>query len=249
MDATLSSAYVAKTLFRYRPGTTTLPSPPSLSDFSPPIATDGTYREVFLEIVERAGSGLALTDSSLRIREANGAFVEQCGHADGELLGLDFGQLLHPSIRQHLIRQFDRLIQRRHGSFVERLAALWATRPRFTGTVTGIAVRNEADQVETLVVLVSPDSPEGDHRVLISPRKIISKIDARILEGIAVGIPTIQLASRLYLSRQGVEYHVSNMLRQFKVPNRAALVSKAYSMGMLTVGSWPPKVNADYIRA
>ena len=55
------------------------------------------------------------------------------------------------------------------------------------------------------------------------------------------------MAARLYLSRQGVEYHVGLMLRRFKAPNRAALVSRAYSMGVLTVGSWPPKAVLDFV--
>ncbi|MDT5033255.1 MAG: hypothetical protein QOC94_3426, partial [Actinoplanes sp.] len=65
---------------------------------------------------------------------------------------------------------------------------------------------------------------------------------------VAAGAPTVQLAGRLFLSRQGVEYHVSSMLKQFKVPNRAALVSKSYSMGLFKVGSWPPRVLLDYVR-
>jgi len=58
----------------------------------------------------------------------------------------------------------------------------------------------------------------------------------------------VQLASKLYLSRQGVEYHVGAMLRKFKSPNRSALVSKAYSQGILSIGHWPPKVIPQYIR-
>lgn len=75
----------------------------------------------------------------------------------------------------------------------------------------------------------------------------LSALDARILEGIATGATTVQLAARLYLSRQGVEYHVSSMMREFKAPNRVALVSKAYAMGLLGVNTWPPKVNDSHV--
>ncbi|MGO4760878.1 LuxR C-terminal-related transcriptional regulator, partial [Streptomyces sp. 2MCAF27] len=54
--------------------------------------------------------------------------------------------------------------------------------------------------------------------------------------------------SKLYLSRQGIEYHVSSMLRKLKAPNRAALVSRAYSAGMLTVGTWPARVLPDFVK-
>jgi DNA-binding NarL/FixJ family response regulator len=71
-------------------------------------------------------------------------------------------------------------------------------------------------------------------------------MDARILEGVAAGIPTAKLASILYLSRGGIEYHVNVLLRSLKVNNRPALVSKAYSMGLLRPG-WPPRIHPDYM--
>ncbi len=65
----------------------------------------------------------------------------------------------------------------------------------------------------------------------------------------ATGSSTIQMATRFFLSRQGVEYHVGRMLRKFKAPNRAALVSRAYSMGVLSPGCWPPHVAQGYVKA
>ncbi|MGJ3559305.1 LuxR C-terminal-related transcriptional regulator [Streptomyces sp. INA 01156] len=65
----------------------------------------------------------------------------------------------------------------------------------------------------------------------------------------AAGDPTVRLAAKLFLSRQGIEYHVGMLLRQFQVPNRTALAAKAYSMGMFSIGSWPPRVLPDHIRS
>jgi hypothetical protein len=45
-----------------------------------------------------------------------------------------------------------------------------------------------------------------------------------------------------------VEYHVTTLLRRLKVTNRPALVSKGYSMGILGIGQWPPRVIPDYIK-
>ncbi|MFE7121163.1 LuxR C-terminal-related transcriptional regulator [Streptomyces sp. NPDC057654] len=75
----------------------------------------------------------------------------------------------------------------------------------------------------------------------------LTALDACILEGIAVGTSTVELAASLYLSRKGVEYRIGLMLRQFKVPNRVALVSRAHSIGMLTVGAWPPRVPKSFV--
>nr|ARU08090.1 MlcU [uncultured bacterium] len=83
---------------------------------------------------------------------------------------------------------------------------------------------------------------------VIDTHKTLSVLSAKVLEGVAAGSSTIQLASELYLSRQGVEYHVNVMLRKFKVPNRVALVSRVYSMGMFDHTAWPPAVLPEYIR-
>jgi DNA-binding CsgD family transcriptional regulator len=77
---------------------------------------------------------------------------------------------------------------------------------------------------------------------------VLTKMDARVLEGVAAGISTVQLALMLHLSRGGVEYHVTMLLRRLKVSNRPALVSKAYSMGIFRVGSWPPRVLPDFVQ-
>lgn len=211
------------------------------------VAAD-EYGDIFLSIVERTGTGLAVLDARLRIQEHNPAFVEQCGTDARDLNGSDFADLMHPSVRKRMLRHFERLTQGQNIRFVEHLAALWASQTAFTGSLTGMAVRTENGELKSIVVLVTPERSGQDKRVLVSPYKILTQIDARILEGVATGASTVQLATKLYLSRQGIEYHVGNMMRHFKVPNRAALVSKAYSMGLFNVGCWPPKVLPEYVQ-
>jgi DNA-binding NarL/FixJ family response regulator len=88
-----------------------------------------------------------------------------------------------------------------------------------------------------LVVLIEPDGAAAADATVV-----LSVLDARILEGVAAGVSTVRLAAKLYLSRQGIEYRVGVLLRRLRVPNRAALVSKAHSVGLLSTGTWPPHV-------
>ncbi|GAA0731029.1 helix-turn-helix transcriptional regulator [Dactylosporangium roseum] len=73
----------------------------------------------------------------------------------------------------------------------------------------------------------------------------LSRMECRIIECIAAGDSTTSIAQKLYLSRQGVEYHVSRLLQRMRVPNRPALVAKAYSMGIFDSSAWPPKVDDE----
>ncbi|WP_328611552.1 helix-turn-helix transcriptional regulator [Amycolatopsis sp. NBC_00345] len=81
----------------------------------------------------------------------------------------------------------------------------------------------------------------------IDPRRQLSGLDAMILEAVATGVSSVRIASRLYISRQAVDYHIKGMQRQLNAVNRAELVSRAHVAGILDIGRWPPKVPPGFI--
>lgn len=193
---------------------------------------------------------MASLDRDLTVQQANQEFIRRFGDSSGDVCGRSFQGLMHPSVRQPLMRQFSRLIEGRRQRFASHMVAVGVQDAAFAGTLTASALTDGTPDVAgVLVLLHSSEGPDAAEAGVVSgQKKILTEIDARILEGIAAGQSTIPLASRLYLSRQGVEYHVTGLLRKLRVPNRAALVSRAYSMGVLNVGAWPPKVVGDFIK-
>ncbi|RAJ56468.1 regulatory LuxR family protein [Streptomyces sp. Amel2xB2] len=212
--------------------------------------------EVFsssLHGISRQGSsqpGLctASLDPDLVIQHANLEFSRQFGASSADVCGLNFRELVHPSIKTSLMRQFARLTEGKRQLFDTHVVAVRPEEEAFVGSLTAAAVSDETPQVSAVLIFMRSSEEAEDAGVLPARKKLLSDIDARILEGIAAGLSTIHLASRLYLSRQGVEYHVTGLLRKLRVPNRAALVSRAYSMGVLNVGTWPPKVVEDFVK-
>jgi DNA-binding CsgD family transcriptional regulator len=207
------------------------------------------FGRLFLQTIEDSGSGLAVLDRSLRIKETNTAFLEHSGHArdDAPLRHRRLPELLHPTVRSRVSTQFERLADSRHRRFVDRLPALWPHCAGREWDITGMTVPGPDGRVGTFVLLAAPETTGPDTAGVSRPRALLKATDARILEGIATGDTTVQVATNLYLSRQGVEYHVGRMLKQFKVTNRTSLVSKAFSMGLFGVGSWPPRVRPEYV--
>ncbi|MEV8392646.1 MULTISPECIES: LuxR C-terminal-related transcriptional regulator [unclassified Streptomyces] len=191
---------------------------------------------------------MASLDPALTIQQANEEFFRRFGDASAGVCGRSFRDLVHPSVQQPLMRQFSRLVEGKRQRFASHVVAVGPEDSAFAGTLTAAAVSGETPDVAAILVLMRSSEGSEDAGVLTNQKKILTEIDARILEGIAAGLSTIPLASRLYLSRQGVEYHVTGLLRKLRVPNRAALVSRAYSMGVLNVGTWPPKVVEDFIK-
>ncbi|MEU1309284.1 PAS domain-containing protein [Streptomyces cinnamoneus] len=202
---------------------------------------------------EQPGMCMAYLDPALTIRQANPEFFRQFGTTSEDVCGRRFQELVHPSVQQPLLRQFSGLVEGRRQRFATHVVALRQEESRedsaFSSTLTAISVRGGTPGDAAILVMMPPGQASAEEAgVVTSRKKILTEIDARILEGIAAGISTVPLASRLYLSRQGVEYHVTGLLRKLKVPNRAALVSRAYSMGVLKVGMWPPKVVEEFIK-
>jgi DNA-binding CsgD family transcriptional regulator len=197
---------------------------------------------------EQSGLCMAHLDLGLTIQQANQEFFAQFGGGSTDVCGRRFCDLVHPSVQRPLMREFGRLVEGKRNRFATQVVAVRPEASAFTSSLTGVAVRGETPGIAAILVLMRPTHGAEEAGVVTNRKKILTEIDARILEGIAAGFSTIPLASRLYLSRQGVEYHVTGLLRKLKVPNRAALVSRAYSMGVLNVGTWPPKVVEDFIK-
>ncbi|MFF2412435.1 LuxR C-terminal-related transcriptional regulator [Streptomyces sp. NPDC058092] len=208
------------------------------------------YRGVILSLFERSGIGLAILDPTLRVRSVNSALTSRCGRCPDDLRGRDFAEFLHPSVRQYVVGHFGRLVQGHGARLVSCSVAMCFPDIAVSGKLTAFPVEEEgAGRVDMIVVQFTPEETAGGQEALDGSEWRLAPLSAKVLEGVAAGNPSVRLAAKLFLSRQGIEYHVSMLLRQFKVPNRTALAAKAYSMGVFSIGSWPPRVLPDYIRA
>ena len=117
----------------------------------------------------------------------------------------------------------------------------------FDGDLTAFTLRSHGGRIDSLAAVVCPDDRRRNARPPARGKLLLTDLDARILEGVAAGRSTVSLASKLYLSRSGVDYHVDTLFRKLKVNNRPALIAKAYSLGMLCPG-WPPRVDPDFLK-
>ncbi len=190
----------------------------------------------------RSGICMARLDVEHRVIDASDEFLRRFGRSLGTLKDRSFFDLLHPGVHAPIRRHFDQLAGGHRPRFIEHMAGIGPQGAVFAGELTGVAVCDGTGELAMIVVVVNPERNAPADTVVMGRDIRLLELDARILEGIAAGESTVQIAGRLFLSRQGVDYHVGIMLRKFKVPNRVALVSKAFAMGLLSVASWPPKV-------
>ena len=187
-------------------------------------------------LFERSGTSMATLDERGLVLAIDPDLARRAGPFPQQPRGRPFAAVLHHSSRLPFQRAWTQLAQGSAAQLAQRLTVGVAT--PFPARVTTVAARHADGRLASAVVIVER---EGD-RDVPSERIQLTSVAARVLEGVAAGASTAELATRLYLSRQGVEYHVATMLRTFGAANRSALVARAYVLGVLIQGAWPPRV-------
>jgi DNA-binding CsgD family transcriptional regulator len=74
--------------------------------------------------------------------------------------------------------------------------------------------------------------------LLLRPRLTTQEI--LILELVAAGLTTREIAARICVSAKDVEYHIGNLILKFAANNRTGVVSRAFILGYLSMSDWPP---------
>ncbi|MFF8868284.1 LuxR C-terminal-related transcriptional regulator [Streptomyces sp. NPDC015139] len=180
----------------------------------------------------------------MTITAAEAEFAAQFGVSPGEICGRKLADLLQEDSPAPLLHRLSGLSEGRSSWFRQEMIGRRDSGDAFAAELTAIAVA-DLDGPAGLVLLLRPAGET------IMPRLgelSLSALDARVLEGVAGGASTSQLAGRLYLSRQGVEYRVGLLLRRFNVPNRAALVARAHALGLFAARRWPAQVVPEAIQ-
>lgn len=154
---------------------------------------------MFRSLFERSGVGMAALDSHSRIRRANDAMLGLLDRDASEVRDIAFADLLHPDSRSRLRVGFDQLRLGRTGRLTEYVKV---PRPENAvgGNLTALRMRADAHADSPLLVLVQVDPPTPECPPGGARSTLLSEMEARILEKVAAGASTVQLAGQLHLS-------------------------------------------------
>lgn len=178
---------------------------------------------------------VACVDEAFRVLTAEPGFGELFGASAFELRHRGLLDFLHPDFAEGPRCALTALAA---GGRLEATERVVLRGPGGTAAPAELAALALAGSRRIVVaVRRTADRPQRARQPLLTP------LEALVLEGLAAGVPTTELARRAHLSRQGVEYHVGALVRRFAVPNRTALVAKAHTTGLYTAEVWPPRVD------
>ncbi|MGW2782721.1 LuxR C-terminal-related transcriptional regulator [Streptomyces populi] len=207
------------------------------------------YGEIFRLMFERSGLCMATLDRSLCLREANADFLAQFGRNPRDSYGRPFSTFLHPTARRSIGRDLELLSAGERDRVGGKFIAVRQDGALLFGELIAVSAVRSLGEVDSILVLVGRTSRVGKTQAMVRRGMLLAPMDAKILEGVAAGMSTDKLAAVLHMSRGGVEYRITALMRRFKAVNRTELASKAYSMGLLTADSWPPTVQSAYVQA
>jgi DNA-binding NarL/FixJ family response regulator len=115
-----------------------------------------------------------------------------------------------------------------------------------TAGADGYLLKNaEPDELRRAILLVAEGksvlSPEVTGRVLkavsssggISPEVSLSRREMELLDCLAMGMTSAQIAKKLFITENTVKTHVRHILEKLEAANRAEAVSRAVQLGLI----------------
>ncbi len=200
----------------------------------------GPWRNYFLILLDRIPVPIAVCTAYGEVLIANPAMAAEWGAAPGQLRGRNLLDLFRPRSQAQIDRVIDAVrLGRRSRYPVEVRWRTGTDGAEREGELTVDPVGDPSVSPPALLALLSvhDDTPPA----AAAARDAASPVETRILALAASGATTAAIGSQLGLTVDGVNYHLTRLARRWRVQGRTALVAKAYVLGVLAAGAWPPE--------
>ncbi|MET7289544.1 LuxR C-terminal-related transcriptional regulator [Streptomyces sp. NPDC005573] len=197
------------------------------------------WRNRALLLFDRVPMPIALCDVYGLVVLANLTMAAEFGTTPGRLRERQVLDLFRPQEAVQVERIAEALRMRRRSRY--QVSVSWSppTGPDRYGELTADPVSDTGGETPALLVMLhvrgecaAPGEPEP------AP---VTPAEGRILALLAAGATTDRAARELGLSRDGVTYHLRRLSARWNAANRTELVARAYALGVLAPGVWPPE--------
>ena len=200
------------------------------------------WRNRALMLFDRVSVPVAVCDVYGSVQVANPAMAAECGTTPGRLRGRDVLDLFQPQ-ESGQVERIAQALRLRHRSRYQ-VSVRWRApngADRY-GELTADPVSDTVEDTPALLVMLRVQGegeprdggPGEDTAAQVTP------IEARILALLAGGATTTHAARETGLTTDGVTYHLRRLSARWNAANRTELVARAYALGVLTPGVWPP---------
>ncbi|MET8541872.1 LuxR C-terminal-related transcriptional regulator [Kitasatospora sp. NPDC004799] len=198
------------------------------------------WRNRALRLLDHVPLPIAVCEYGGRILIANRAMAAEFGRLPGQLRDrriLEFFTLRDSGTLEALA---EAVRLHRRSQYPARVSWTPADGRRRYGEMTVALVGDTPEQTPSLLLSLNAAEPAGEDPPP-GPQAGASPVEARILAAAARGDTTAQIAREIGVTPDGVNYHLARLSRRWRVPNRTALVARAYATGVLAPNTWPPR--------
>ncbi|MGW1597701.1 PAS domain-containing protein [Streptomyces sp. NPDC002343] len=201
-----------------------------------------TWRNRALLVFDRVSVPVAVCDVYGRVVLANPAMATECGTTPGRLRGRQVLELFRPQEAGQVERIAEALRLRHRSRY--QVSVCWRApggAERY-GELTADPVSDSAAETPALLVMLRVLGERTGPGAEPAPT---TEVERRVLALLAGGATTARAARELGLSRDGVTYHLRRLSARWGAANRTELVARAYALGVLLPGVWPPRARPD----
>ncbi|MGW7049625.1 PAS domain-containing protein [Streptomyces avermitilis] len=200
-----------------------------------------------MTLFDRIPMPVAVCDVYGAVVLANPALAAEWNATPGSLRGADVLDLFRPQEPPQIERIAQALRLRRRSRYPVSVRWEAADGTHRHGELTADPVSDSADALPALLVLVRVlgETPAPDGPAPAPPAPSASPTEARILALLAGGATTARAARETGLTTDGVTYHLRRLSERWSAANRTELVARAYALGVLSPGVWPPEAVTD----
>ncbi|WP_030344566.1 PAS domain-containing protein [Streptomyces sp. NRRL S-1022] len=196
------------------------------------------WRNRALMLFDRVSVPVAVCDVYGRVVLANPAMAAECGTAPGRLRGRQVLELFRPQEATQVERIAEALRLRHRSRY--QVSVCWRAPggAERHGELTADPVSDSVEETPALLVMlrVLGERPAAEPEPVRT-----TEVERRVLALLAGGATTARAARELGLTRDGVTYHLRRLSARWNAVNRTELVARAYALGVLVPGVWPPE--------
>ncbi|MGW2486022.1 PAS domain-containing protein [Streptomyces sp. NPDC001606] len=199
------------------------------------------WRNRAMVLFDRVTVPVAVCDVYGVVVLANPAMAAEAGTSPGRLRGRDVLELFRPQEATQVERIAEALRMRRRSRY--QVSVRWPAPgggERY-GELTADPVSDSVQETPALLVMLRVRG-ESAARPLPRPEPVpVTAVEGRVLALLAGGATTARAARDLGLTVDGVNYHLRRLSARWGAANRTELVARAYALGVLIPGVWPPE--------
>ncbi|MFE6171526.1 PAS domain S-box protein [Streptomyces sp. NPDC056464] len=189
-------------------------------------------------VFDRVAVPVAVCDVYGAVQLANPAMAAECGTTPGRLRGRDVLELFRPQEATQVERIAEALRLRHRSRYQVSVRWRGPGGVERHGELTADPVSDTVEETPALLVMLRI---LGEGEVVPEPSPApVTPMEARILALLAGGATTARAARETDLTVDGVNYHLRRLSARWGASNRTELVARAYALGVLTPGVWPP---------